>query len=301
MAAIEPTEIPSRTIAWTPLAYLSHIKCRSHDDRFLASQWEDLICSSLVVVTPALLGPSQQCACNVFVYDPFGDHLQTCQTESAASQVHDWVVYKLGSLLGSVGHRVKIHNITPATGKERGDMEIKDSPPRNLIMDYTMTHVRFGCSHLHPMVQLTNTTRSDGVPDPDVAFKEVARIKIRYYRNLYLNRLDPIAFISVVVDTTGRMYDEFIRLLFSHAHREVSALANEFSEESDQFRFLRASCFANLKGVVGLKMTKSSVMWISIPLDLSSRPDVPLPRFIRSRRPTLLLDPSLVLFPPRFA
>ena len=126
MTSIEPTEIPSRTLAWTPLTYLSHIKCRSHDDRFLASQWEDLICSSLVVVTPALLGPSQQCACNVFVYDPFGDHLQTCQTESAASQVHDWVVYKLGSLLGSVGHRVKIHKITPATGKERGDLEIKD-------------------------------------------------------------------------------------------------------------------------------------------------------------------------------
>ena len=46
--------------------------------------------------------------------------------KSADSQVHDWVVYKLGSLLGSVGHRVKIHNITPVTGKERGDMEIKD-------------------------------------------------------------------------------------------------------------------------------------------------------------------------------
>jgi hypothetical protein len=25
-----------------------------------------------------------------------------------------------------VGHRVKIHKITPATGKERGDLEIKD-------------------------------------------------------------------------------------------------------------------------------------------------------------------------------
>ena len=102
--------------------------------------------------TPTLLGPTQQCTCNVFVYDTFGDHLQTCQTKSAASQVHDWVVYKLGALLGSVGHRVKIHNITPATGKERGDLEIKDyvvlqkpqtqanrlPPPRTLILDYTM-------------------------------------------------------------------------------------------------------------------------------------------------------------------
>ena len=162
-----------------------------------------------------------------------------------------------------------------------------------------MYHV--GRSHLHPMVQLTNTRRSDGVPDPDVSLKEVARIKIRHYRNLYLNHPDPIAFIPLAVDTTGRMYDEFIRLLFLHAHREASALDYELSEESDHFRFLHVSCFANLKGAVGLIMTKTSVMWISIPLDLSSRSFIPLPRFIRSRRPTPLLDPSLVLFPPRSA
>ncbi len=162
-------------------------------------------------------------------------------------QVHDWVVYKLGTLLGSPGHRVKIHNIIPATDKERGDMEIKDyvvlqkpqpqatrlPPPRTLIMDYTMTHVRFGRSHLHPMGQLTNTRRSDSAPDPDAAFKEVVRIKIRHYRNLYLNHPDPIAFIPLAVDTTGRMYDEFIRLLFLHTHRESSVLTSELPEESD--------------------------------------------------------------------
>ena len=126
----------------------------------------------------------------------------------------------------------------------------------------------------------------------------MVRIKIRNYRNLYLNHPDPIAFIPLAVDTTGRMYDEFIRLLFLHAHREASALDNELPEESDKFRFLRASCFANLKGSVGLIMVKGSTMWISIPLDLSSLPFVPLPCVIRSRRPTPLLAPSLVLFPP---
>ncbi len=39
--------------------------------------------------------------------------------------MHDWVVYHLGGILGSVGHRVKIHKITPAAGKERDDIEIK--------------------------------------------------------------------------------------------------------------------------------------------------------------------------------
>ena len=116
-----------------------------------------------------------------------------------------------------------------------------------------------------------------------------------------MNRPDPIVFITLTVDTTGRVYDEFIRLLFLHDHRESSDLTNELPEESDQFRFLHASCFTNLKGVVGLIMAKTSGIRISIPLDLSSRPSVPLPRFIRSRRPTPLLAPSLVLFPPRSA
>ena len=68
------------------------------------------------------------------------------------------------------------------------------------------------------------------------------------------------------MDTTGRMYDEFIRLLFLYTHRETSVLSNELSQESDQFRFLLTSCFANLKGAVGLIMTKSSAMRISRPL-----------------------------------
>jgi hypothetical protein len=38
-------------------------------------------------------------------------------------------------------------------------------------------------------------------------------------------------FIPLAVDTTGRMYDEFIRLLFLYAHLEASALTSELSEE----------------------------------------------------------------------
>ena len=80
-------------------------------------------------------------------------------------------------------------------------------------MDFTMTHVRFGRSHLHPIGQLTHTRRSDGAPDPDGTLKEVVRIKIRHYRNINLNRSDPIADLPLAVDTSGRLYDAFIRLL----------------------------------------------------------------------------------------
>jgi hypothetical protein len=79
-----------------------------------------------------------------------------------------------------VGHRVEIHKITPVTGKERGDMELKDyvvlqktqkqldrlPTPRTLILDFTFTHTRFGRSNLHPIGQLTHTRRSDGMTEP---------------------------------------------------------------------------------------------------------------------------------------
>ena len=113
----------------------------------------------------------------------------------------------------------------------------------------------------------------------------VTRKKILHDRQLYIDRLDPIAFMPVAVDTSGRIYDDFLRLLFLYAHREASALANEIPQESGHFRFLRAACLDNIKGSVGLILTKASAMRISIPLDLSSRPFIPLPCFIHSRRP----------------
>ena len=158
MTHIETGETPSRTLTWKPLVFLSHIKCRTNDDFFSVSQWEYFFFSRFGVSTPALIGPDQQCVCNAFSYDTFGDHLQTCKTKSVDSQVHDWVVYKLGK---------------PQTQNNRLP------PPRTLIMDFTMTHVRFGCSHFHRMGQLTNTIRSDGAPDPDGSLKKVSRIKIR--------------------------------------------------------------------------------------------------------------------------
>ncbi len=134
--------------------------------------------------------------------------MQTCQAKSAATQVHDWGVYRLGGILGSVVHRVKIHKITTATGKERGDVEIRDyvvlqkprdvtdclPPPRTLILDFTMTHTRYGRSQMSSLGHLTHTRRADGAPEPDGALRTVARAKNRHYRQLYINRPEPIAF-----------------------------------------------------------------------------------------------------------
>ena len=174
MYAIEPGEPPSRSLSWKPLGFLSHIKRCTNNDRFPLSLWEVWFFSTIGVPISVLIGPFQQCDCNSFHHDSFGDHLQTCKVKSAASQVHDWVVYRLGVIFGSVCHGVKIHKITPATGKDRGDPEIKDyvvlqkppeqddrlPPPRTLILDFTLTHTRYGSSHVHTTGQLTNTRSS---------------------------------------------------------------------------------------------------------------------------------------------
>ncbi len=174
-------------------------------------------------------------------------------------------------------------------------------PPRTLIVDFTLTHTRFGRSNLHPIGQLKHTSRSDGAPEPDGALKTVTRakiIKIMHYRQTYLNRPNPIAFMPLTVDTSGRIYDDFSRLLFLHDHREASSLVNELPEESGQFRFLHTAYLVNLEGSVGLILAKDSAMRISIPLDLSFRPFIPLPCFTRSRCHTPLFALSLVFSPP---
>ena len=81
--------------------------------------------------------------------------------------------------------------------------------------------------------------------------------------------------MSIAVSTSGRLYPDFIRLLFRHAHREASALDNELPEDSDQFRFIRAACFVNLQSSIGLTLAKSSALHVSIPIDFSSRPFLP--------------------------
>jgi hypothetical protein len=94
-------------------------------------------------------------------------------------------------------------------------------------LDFTLTHTSYASSHVHTTGQLTNTRRSDGAPELDGALRVVVRKKILHYRQLYIDRPEPIAFLPVAVDTSGRVYHDFSRLLFLHANREASALANE--------------------------------------------------------------------------
>jgi hypothetical protein len=116
-------------------------------------------------------------------------------------------------------------------------------------------------------------------------------------RQIYTDRPDPIVFLSIAASTSGRVYEDFPRLLFLHEYRESSIFAGELPEESEQFRFFRVSRLTNLKDSVGLILAKTSAMRVTIPIDLSTWSYIPLPRFFNSRRVSPLLNQSLVLIP----
>ncbi len=99
---------------------------------------------------------------------------------------------------------------------------------------------------------LTHRVSSTGVPQSDGVLNNAVRInEIRHHRQKYEDRTDPSVFLSVVVNTSGHVYDDFVRLIFLCVYREPSILAGELPEESEQFRFLRAARLVNLKGSVG--------------------------------------------------
>jgi hypothetical protein len=73
--------------------------------------------------------------------------------------------------------------------------ENNDLPPLTLILDFTLTHDRFGSSHLHPVVNfLTHMIRDDTLRDPDDPLKAAGNPKIiqHCYRKLYVDRQETI-------------------------------------------------------------------------------------------------------------
>ncbi len=155
------------------------------------------------------------------------------------------IVYRLSLLLRSVGHRDEPHKNTPAVGNERGDIEIKDYvilppgeddrfPPHTLVMDVTMTHDRYVRTTQRTNEELTHISSSTGAPQSDDTLNNAVRIKVRHYRQIYTDRPDPIVFLPVVMSTSGRVYDDFSRLLFLHSHREASILAGELPTSASQ-------------------------------------------------------------------
>jgi hypothetical protein len=193
---IDPGENPTCILTWKTTSVIRHIHSRSHDDHFPIPLWETWFCQSLGVPIPVFLENPRQCPSRQFNFDPYGDHIQTCQCQSTTLPAHEWIVYMLSLFLCSVGHRVKTHRITPTTVNERGDIEIKDYvilphgeddrlPPHTLVMDVTMTHHRYRRTTQCTNGTFTHRVSSTGTPQSDGVLNNTTRIKIRHYRQRY--------------------------------------------------------------------------------------------------------------------
>jgi hypothetical protein len=77
-----------------------------------------------------------------------------------------------------------------------------------------MTHDHYGRTTQHTNGVLTDRVSSTGVPQPDGDFNKTVRLKIRHYRQIYVDRSDPIVFLPITVNTSGHVYEDFSRLLF---------------------------------------------------------------------------------------
>ena len=67
------------------------------------------------------------------------------------------------------------------------------------------------------------------------------------------------SFFMTVSSTSVRINEKTLVFAFLHANREVCVLVGELPGESDQFRFIRSVCLDNLKGSLGLMLSKDTV------------------------------------------
>jgi hypothetical protein len=90
--------------------------------------------------------------------------------------------------------------------------------------------------------------------------------------------------LTLMIRTSTRMHGEFLRLLFLQAHRETEAHFTDAGmssqrNQSDSFRFKRATFYRSLKSKVGLAAAKAAALRINL---LSRSPSPPPPSFTQS-------------------
>jgi hypothetical protein len=85
---------------------------------------------------------------------------------------------------------------------------------------------------------LTHTVPSTGTPQSDGVLNKAVRMKIRHYRQIYVDRPDPIVFLPITVSTSGRVYEDFARMIFLHVHREASICPENYLRNLPRFTFV---------------------------------------------------------------
>jgi hypothetical protein len=74
-----------------------------------------------------------------------------------------------------------------------------------------MTHDHYGRTTQDTNGSLTHRVSPTGAPQSDGVLNESVRLKIRHYRQIYEDSPDPIVFLSITVNTSGHVYEDFER------------------------------------------------------------------------------------------
>ncbi len=136
------------------------------------------------------------------------------------------------------------------------------------MLDLRITHDRFGSSSdpsLNDHLHYPN--------DIEKSLNETTSHKIRKYRPDY-NHNPPITvvFIPVIVNTSGRLHSEFIRILFLQTHRETDRFFTTSrvhlpKSTSGLFHFHRSVFLVTLKAKVGSTLVKTADLSITLNID----------------------------------
>ena len=81
-----------------------------------------------------------------------------------------------------------------------------------------------------------------------------------------------VSFMPAIASTSGRLHNEFVRLLFLQTHREIDRFFAASGVQLAQshrgfFHYLRTAFSVQLKSKVGLTLPKSSSLRITLNLD----------------------------------
>ncbi len=138
----------------------------------------------------------------------------------------------------------------------------------SLVLDLRIVHDRVGSTtdpNLNGHLKYTNNF--------DQSLNDVASDKVHKYRADYNNRSPSVgSFMSDITSTSDRLHSEFVRLLFSQAHRETDRFfeaSGVLSAQSDcgLYHYLHVVVSVKIKTKVGLSLGKAAVLRITLNLD----------------------------------
>jgi hypothetical protein len=170
-------------------------------------------------------------------------------------------------------HKVKTQQVVKSRGHHCGDIELvgylpNEAGPVPLVLDLRISHDRVGSS--------PDPTLNGHLKYPknlDQSLNDAAADKIRKYRSDYNNRPpNTVSFMPVIASTSGRLHDEFVRLLCLQAHRETDRFFADSGVQLAQtqrvmFHFRRAAFSVQLKPKVGSTLTKAAALRINLNID----------------------------------